>query len=249
MPSTAACRDLLHECRTWLPAARTIPFGRPPKRGNDFADKALREGLPWRPLYDRNQSEYRRLFAKSHKGTRIAAQFCPSHQAHLTTLGPKDGLETTTMDADPGDGAEPRLPAPLQESRRSLRQDRNFGGCRRGSPPGRTAQRQRHPLPAERQRLSRRASRPKGRAPHQLSPSPRLTDAAADPCCGGELYCFARLDFIPISIYSYRRPAHSRASSRGVLMMELDAAPAGGARNPAPGRPWVAVRPHYGGLP
>ena len=31
--------------------------------------------------------------------------------------------------------------------------------------------------------------------------------------------------------------------------MEPGAAPAGGARNPAPGRPRVAVRPHYEGLP
>jgi hypothetical protein len=31
--------------------------------------------------------------------------------------------------------------------------------------------------------------------------------------------------------------------------MEPGAAPAGGARNPAPGRPWAAVRPHYGGPP
>ena len=31
--------------------------------------------------------------------------------------------------------------------------------------------------------------------------------------------------------------------------MGADAAPAGGARNPALGRPRVTVRPHYGGLP
>jgi hypothetical protein len=32
-------------------------------------------------------------------------------------------------------------------------------------------------------------------------------------------------------------------------MMEQDAAPEGEARNLALGRPWVAVRPHYEGLP
>ena len=33
------------------------------------------------------------------------------------------------------------------------------------------------------------------------------------------------------------------------MLAGWDAAPAGGARNPVPGRPRVAVRPHYGGLP
>jgi hypothetical protein len=44
-PSTAACRDLLHECRTRLSTPRTVPFSRPAERKKDFADKALREGL------------------------------------------------------------------------------------------------------------------------------------------------------------------------------------------------------------
>jgi hypothetical protein len=37
--STAACRNLLHECRT-------VPTGRPVKPKNDFADNTLRESLP-----------------------------------------------------------------------------------------------------------------------------------------------------------------------------------------------------------
>jgi len=45
------------------------------------------------------------------------------------------------------------------------------------------------------------------------------------------------------------RPVHSGASSRGVLVMGSDAAPAGGVRNLAPGRSRVAVRAHYGALP
>ena len=32
-------------------------------------------------------------------------------------------------------------------------------------------------------------------------------------------------------------------------MLPVGAAPAGGVRTPALGRPWVAVRPYYGGLP
>src|SRR6185437_6603484 len=39
-----------------------------------------------------------------------------------------------------------------------------------------------------------------------------------------------------------------RASSRDVSEMEQSAAPAGGIRNPAPGRPRAAVRPYYEGL-
>ena len=40
-----------------------------------------------------------------------------------------------------------------------------------------------------------------------------------------------------------------RLSGRGRETGFGGAAPAGGARNPALGRPWVTVRPHYGGLP
>src|SRR5664279_2566671 len=57
------------------------------------------------------------------------------------------------------------------------------------------------------------------------------------------------LDFIPISIYSYTHPGSLRASSRDVSRMEPGAAPAVAARNRGTGRPWVAVRPHYEGLP
>jgi hypothetical protein len=44
--STAACRDLLHECRTRLSAAPAGPTGRLAKPKNDFADNTLRERLP-----------------------------------------------------------------------------------------------------------------------------------------------------------------------------------------------------------
>jgi hypothetical protein len=57
------------------------------------------------------------------------------------------------------------------------------------------------------------------------------------------------LDFIPISIYSYTHPCSLRASSRDVSRMEPGAAPAAAARNRGTGRPRVAVRPHYEGLP
>ena len=43
--------------------------------------------------------------------------------------------------------------------------------------------------------------------------------------------------------YHPQRPARLRASSRDVTMMELDTAPAGGARNPALGRPWPSRPP------
>ena len=43
-----------------------------------------------------------------------------------------------------------------------------------------------------------------------------------------------------------RRAAKDR---RREIRSPVGAAPAGGARNPAPGRPWVAVRPHYEGPP
>ena len=59
---------------------------------------------------------------------------------------------------------------------------------------------------------------------------------------------------IIVDIKSYNnlcscRPIRPRASSRDVPKMGSDAAPAGGARNPAPGGPGQAVRPHYDGLP
>jgi hypothetical protein len=44
--STAACRNLLHECRTRLSAASTVPATRPVKPKNDCADNTLSEGLP-----------------------------------------------------------------------------------------------------------------------------------------------------------------------------------------------------------
>jgi hypothetical protein len=44
--STAACRDLLHECRTRLSAASAVPAARSAKPKNNFADKTLRESLP-----------------------------------------------------------------------------------------------------------------------------------------------------------------------------------------------------------
>src|SRR6185437_746839 len=48
----------------------------------------------------------------------------------------------------------------------------------------------------------------------------------------------------------FHSPCSLRASSRDVSEMEQGAAPAGGdERTPAPGRPRVAVRPHYEGLP
>ena len=57
------------------------------------------------------------------------------------------------------------------------------------------------------------------------------------------------LDFPPnLALSSYHLP-----QARGVLQTLAGrgegVAPAGGARNPALGRPRVAVRPHYGGLP
>ena len=54
----------------------------------------------------------------------------------------------------------------------------------------------------------------------------------------------ADLDYIPSYPPRYRGRSHETQTRAGE-----DAAPAGGARNPAPGRPRVAVRPHYGGLP
>ena len=44
-------------------------------------------------------------------------------------------------------------------------------------------------------------------------------------------------------------PAHRGASSGDVLKAERGAAPAAAARNRGTGRPRVAVRPYYGGLP
>jgi hypothetical protein len=43
------------------------------------------------------------------------------------------------------------------------------------------------------------------------------------------------------------RPREGRSAGR--CETRAGAAPAGGARNPAPGTPWVAVRLHYGRLP
>jgi len=57
------------------------------------------------------------------------------------------------------------------------------------------------------------------------------------------------LDFIPTRLYSYTHPGSLRASSRDVSRMEPGAAPAAAARNRGTGRPRVAVRPYYGGLP
>ena len=56
-------------------------------------------------------------------------------------------------------------------------------------------------------------------------------------------------DFIPTRLYSYTYPGSLRASSRDVSRMEPGAAPAAAARNRGTGRPRVAVRPYYGGLP
>jgi hypothetical protein len=57
--STAVLYELLHECRTYRRVPGPSPLNHPAKRKNDFAGKALREGLPYRPHYDRDQSGLR----------------------------------------------------------------------------------------------------------------------------------------------------------------------------------------------
>jgi hypothetical protein len=57
-------------------------------------------------------------------------------------------------------------------------------------------------------------------------------------------YLINFLDFIPIAII-YAPLCSLRASSRDVSEMEQSAAPAGGARNPAPGRPGDPLGGHY----
>ena len=52
-----------------------------------------------------------------------------------------------------------------------------------------------------------------------------------------------------MSDYSPPVSLGSGASSGGTPKAERDAAPARRSRKPSPGRPWAAVRPHYGGLP
>ena len=58
------------------------------------------------------------------------------------------------------------------------------------------------------------------------------------------------LDNIPKEDYIPNHPPHYRGRSHETQTRAGEgAAPAGEARNLALGRPWVAVRPHYGGLP
>src|SRR5258708_10086960 len=58
-----------------------------------------------------------------------------------------------------------------------------------------------------------------------------------------------RLDFNPSATIILSVRLNVRASSRGVLMVEPDAAPAGVVRSHASGTPRVAVRSNYVGLP
>jgi hypothetical protein len=75
--STAASGNLLHECRTWRQPRRAVPPKRPAKRQNDFADKALREGLPSPRVYDGNQSERGGRAANVTKAYELPRNFAP----------------------------------------------------------------------------------------------------------------------------------------------------------------------------
>jgi hypothetical protein len=76
-PSTAACRHLLHECRTCRPVSGKSPRNPTAKRENDFADKALRQGLPCRGHYDRNQCDRRFDAPKTTNGHELPRNSAP----------------------------------------------------------------------------------------------------------------------------------------------------------------------------
>ena len=60
---------------------------------------------------------------------------------------------------------------------------------------------------------------------------------------------YRTVDLVGMSDYSPPVSLGSGASSGGTPKAERDAAPARWPCRPIPGRPWAAVRPHYGGLP
>ena len=60
---------------------------------------------------------------------------------------------------------------------------------------------------------------------------------------------YRTVDLVGMSDYSPSVSLGSGASSGGTPKAERDAAPARGVRTSTPGRPRVAVRPYYGGLP
>lgn len=91
---------------------------------------------------------------KCHRRIQIAAQFCLTRTPHTELEDTNQGRTGVGNDCEQANGAKPRLRTEKDEPRSSLRQDRNFCGCRRGSAQGRAAQRDQAAPYSVRERLS-----------------------------------------------------------------------------------------------
>jgi hypothetical protein len=75
--STSASRKLLHKCRTYREPLAAAAFACMAKRKNNFVANVLREALPQRPEYDRNQSQCFDALANATIGHELPLNFAP----------------------------------------------------------------------------------------------------------------------------------------------------------------------------